>query len=160
MRIHAFTHIYNIYEEKKPELDSHLEQIADGDAQRNDKTREIDLTEDVLVGSEGAATLVETVCEIVPTKQTRHIKQGLRKAIGRDTSNASKHDHEHDGGDERLYDKPQGAKDGLLIERHNVTLDVHADEITITPKLPEVYVPETCFCFDNLFLSHFLFSEE
>lgn len=109
MHLHALTHIYNIYKEEKSELNSHLQKTADGDAQRNYEAREIDLAEDILVGSKGAATLVETVGKIVPAKQTCHVEQGLREAIGRDARDATKNDHEHDGGDEWLDDEPQRA---------------------------------------------------
>lgn len=149
MYLHALTHIYYIYEEKKYELDAHLEQIADGDAQWYYKPREIDFTEDILVGGKGAAALVETVGKIVPTEQTCHIEQWLRKAISRYASDTTEYNHEHDGGNEWLNDKPKRTEDSLFVKRHDVTLDVHADKVAITPQFLEVNVPETGMCFDD-----------
>ena len=86
--------------------------------------------------------------EIVPKRDTSHIEEGLGSAISGDAGQATKNEHIHDGGKDWLDEIPQRAQDGLLINGDDITLDIHAVKIAITPNTLEVNVKKASFGLD------------
>jgi hypothetical protein len=98
--------IIEVYYKEQNELYRHLNQIGDSDRQWYNKSGEIDLAKNILIGIKGVGTFGKTVGKIVPTNQTRQIEDCLRHTVCGNTCDASKHKHKHDGGKDGLDDKP------------------------------------------------------
>jgi hypothetical protein len=133
VQIGSCMEVVDIHNDKEYQLDKHLDQVGSDACQRNYQPREIDLTEDVCIGDEDIGGKGKGGTEIVPQHDTREVEQGLGCPIGRDACQATEHEHIHDGGEDGLDDKPQRTKDGLLVHRYNIALDVHIDQVAVFP---------------------------
>ena len=65
----------------------------------------------------------------------RKIEQGLRYSISRDPRQSTEHKHVHDRREYRLDKEPQRPEDRLLVNSHDVALDIHVPQIAIPPKV-------------------------
>ena len=97
----------------------------------------------------------------VPTYESGKIEHRLGHSVGGYASYAAEHKHEHNRCQHGLYEKPHRAEYGLLVERNDVSLDVHPQEIAIAPHLLEVEAEQSPFIVDDyvplvLHISYFL----
>lgn len=57
----------------------------------------------------------------------------MRHTVSRDAGKIAKYKDEHDGGEDGLDDKPQGAEHRLFIDGDDVALHVHIVEVAVAP---------------------------
>ena len=120
-------------------MDAESHEVARDGGKWHYESRKIHLAEHVRVFDERFAGLVQTFRKIGPQANAREVKERLRQTIGTDFCDAAKHDHEHDGGHDRLDKEPQWAENGLLVPGDNVALYEHAVQIAVLPKFAKVY---------------------
>ena len=125
----------DIYRDEETQLDEHLDEVGGDTSQRYYKSWEINLSEDACIGDEDIGGYREAGAEIVPQHDTGEVEEGLWCTVGRDTGEASEHEHIHDRGEDGLDDEPQGAEHGLFINSDDVAFDVHIVEVAITPQI-------------------------
>ena len=129
--------------EEEQHLDEQPDQIARDGGKRNNEPREVNLPEDMGVGAEGRARLVQAVGEILPEADAGEVEEGLGEAIRRDARDAAEDDHVHDRRENRLDEEPERAQDRLLVDRDDVAPDEHREEVAVAPELLEVDLEQT-----------------
>ncbi|MBP5703963.1 MAG: hypothetical protein J6X12_04590, partial [Paludibacteraceae bacterium] len=71
-----------------------------------------------------------------------HIEHGLGYAVCAHLGNAAKDHHVHDDGEDGLDEIPQRSEDRLLVLYYYVALYKQYYEVSVSPELPDVYVPQ------------------
>ena len=127
------------HQEKQPHLNAEPHEVAGDGGKRHHEPREVHLAEHVRILNERFAGLVQAFRKIGPQANARQVKERLRQAVCTDFRDAAEHDHEHDGGHDRLNEEPQRSKNSLFIPGDNVAFHEHAVQIAVLPKLAEVY---------------------
>lgn len=127
------------YNQEQSHLNAESHQVARNGCERHDESRKVNLAEHVRIFNECFAGLVQAFRKIGPQANAREVKERLREPVGTDFCDAAKHDHEHDGGHDRLNEEPQRPENGLLVPSDNVALDEHAVKVAVLPKLAKVH---------------------
>jgi hypothetical protein len=62
---------------------------------------------------------------------------------------ASKHEHKNYSCKDRLDEEPDWTKDSLLIKSHNISLNIHFQQVTILPDLFQIETKKFALGLDN-----------
>ena len=116
-------------------LDAKAHQVAHYNTERHNEAWKVDLSENIGVVSEYRTGFGEAVCKVVPGGDARHVEERLWQAVSTEPCEVAKNESEDDGGEERLDKKPQGAKDGLLVERNEVSFNKQPQQIAVAPNI-------------------------
>ena len=110
-------------------------QVAHYNTERHNEARKVDLSENIGVVSEHRTGFGEAVGKVVPGGDACHVEERLWQAVGTEPCEVAKNEGEDDGGKERLDKKPQGSKDGLLVERNEVSFNKQPQQIAVAPNI-------------------------
>ena len=105
--------------------------------QWNDDSRKIDLAKDVGIHCECFGCLRQTLRKITPAGDATEVEKNLRYTVGRDPGNLPENHGEDDGRHDRLNQEPQGAQNGLLVQRNEVAVDQQQQQIPVAPDFRE-----------------------
>ena len=136
-------------DEEQSHLDAESNEVACDGGKWHDEARKIHFAEHVRVFDECLACLIQTFRKVCPKADAGEVKERLREPICTDFGDAAEHDHEHDGGHDRLDKEPQRSENGLLVPGYDIALYEHAVKIAILPKLPKINREQACFGLDD-----------
>ncbi len=66
-------------------------------------------------------------------------------AVRGQSGNAAEDQGKHQGGQQRLDDKPEGAENRLLVHGDKVAPDKQPEQVAVTPDIQQGDVPPACF---------------
>ena len=76
--------------------------------------------------------------EVVPRQQRGVAEDGVRNAVGGHLRELAEEDAEGDHHQERLDERPGGAKDGLLVADGDVAPSEQVRQLTVVPELAQI----------------------
>ncbi len=121
-------------------LDGEGDQVGDDGGDGHHQAREVDLAEQSGVGDEGVGGAGETVGEVTPQDIAGHVEQELGQSVGGQLGDVAEDDGEDNGGEQRLDQEPEGAEDGLLVARDEVTPHEEGDQVAVAPDIRKLQV--------------------
>ena len=116
---------------KESELDTQFEQVARYGGHGHHKPGEIDFSENIRITDECIRRTLETTRKIRPHARTGQIEQRTGHAVGRNSRNATEHDHVHKNREGRLDYEPCRTQNRLLVLRDNVSLNEQGVQIPV-----------------------------
>lgn len=98
------------------------------------EAREVNFVENPCIGGECGGGLRDATLEITPTNSACQEKEHGRHFACGNFGDLIEHQSEHEAGEERLEDIPQGAEDGLFVAGDEIPVDETINQVAIFPQ--------------------------
>src|SRR6267154_337603 len=128
--------------------DSEVHQAGKSGGNGKNEAREINLGDEALVVHHNVGGHLESVGEVGPGDEGGEIKDGSRKALGRELGEAAEKESENQHGEDGLNNHPEDANDGWLVADFDVAPDEKVEQFAIGPDFAEAKFEEAARRFD------------
>ena len=136
--------------DEQPKLDQECQEVGDRVGDRHNETREVNFAEQTGIGIEGAGATGQTTREVSPGHHPSHVKEKRWCTVRGKFGDATEYNGENRGGNDGLDEKPERAKDGLLVSRGEVALDQKIGQIAVAPDFLPIDVKKAVLGLDDL----------
>jgi len=116
--------------------------VGDDLSNRDGEAREVDLGEEVSIGTKNCGRLAQAGREVIPDDDSRHKEEEGGNLVGGDLQDAAKDDLIDDRANEGLNEIPDRPHDGLLVHGDEVSPYAKENQVAVLPEFTEVDVEE------------------
>ena len=110
------------HHKEQDHLNAETHKVTHHNAQGHDQSREIDLPKDIGIVPEHGRCFGQTVRKVIPSGDSSHIEQRLRKSVCTESRQVPEDKRKDDRRKQGLNEEPQGSENGLLVKRNEITL--------------------------------------
>ena len=114
--------VIRYHHKEQDHLNAETHKVTHHNAQGHDQTRKIDLPKDSCIVPEHRRCFGQTIRKVIPSGDSSHIKQRLRKSVCTESRQVPEDKRKDDRRKQGLNEEPQGSENGLLVKRNEITL--------------------------------------